>query len=109
MQVSGIGSTVSWVTSGVIAVVIYLVISNTLYLLVGARLLQCLPGVNIRGFTGTLRLATLIILSVVGVVACSVKNIAYTMHLPVQKTSLKTEISKLIQIAAKFFTRDFGT
>lgn len=42
---------------GVLLVLGYIVISNTIYLLVGARVLQFLPGVNIRGFRGTVRLA----------------------------------------------------
>ena len=56
---------VQWIGWGAGAIVLYLVVSNTLYLLVGARLLQLLPGVDIRGFRGTIRLALLLVITVV--------------------------------------------
>lgn len=58
-------SPLQWIGWGAGAVVLYLVVSNTLYLLIGARLLQFLPGVNIKGFRGTIRLALLLVITIV--------------------------------------------
>lgn len=58
-------SPVQWIGWGAGAVVLYLLVSNTLYLLVGARLLQFLPGVNVKGFRGTIRLALLLVITIV--------------------------------------------
>lgn len=57
-----------WLLRGFLILLAYVVVSNTLYLLLGARLLQFLPGVNATGFRGTLRLAATIVLAVLGVV-----------------------------------------
>jgi len=54
-----------WLGWGAVAVVLYLLVSNSLYLLVGARLLQYLPGVHVEGFRGTIRLALLLVITIV--------------------------------------------
>ena len=59
---------VKWLGGGVLAVVVYLIVSNTLWLLLGSRLLQSLPGVNIKGSRGTLRIAAMLMLTIVAVI-----------------------------------------
>lgn len=91
----------TWLVGGLGALVCYLLISNTLYLLIGARLLQCLPGVNVRGFTGTVRLAFLLFLSFVGFAVWSLRTAGRKLHLPIAKTSLGDEIGRFIRLAAR--------
>jgi hypothetical protein len=57
---------IRWVGGGLLFLLSYIVISNTLWLLLGSRLLQSLPGVNIRGVKGTVKIATLIVLGALG-------------------------------------------
>lgn len=52
---------------GLLAIVAYVVVSNTIYLLVGSRLLQALPGVNVRGARGTFKIAVWVVLAAAGV------------------------------------------
>ncbi len=56
----------SWVVGGLALVLFYILVSNILWLLFGSRLLQCLPGVDIKGIGGTLKIATMLVLSVLG-------------------------------------------
>jgi len=56
----------TWLGGGLLAVLAYVIVSNVAWLLIGSRLLQCLPGVDIKGFRGTVRLATMLLLTAVG-------------------------------------------
>jgi len=56
----------TWLGGGLLAVLAYVVVSNLAWLLIGSRLLQYLPGVDITGFRGTVRLATMLLLTAVG-------------------------------------------
>lgn len=63
-----------WIGGGVLAVIVYLIVSNTLWLLLGSRLLQSLPGVNIKGLRGTFRIAAMLVLVIVAFVFWLVKR-----------------------------------
>ena len=102
-------SLLSWIVGGLGVLVCYVVVSNTLYFLMGARLLQCLPGVNIRGFTGTLRIAFLLVLSVAGIAVWSIRTIGRTLHLPIENRSLSDEIRRFIYLAAKTLGKKIPT
>lgn len=56
-----------WIGGGFLALFVYVVVSNTLYMLIGARLLQLLPGVNIKGFRGTLKIGAMLFLALLAV------------------------------------------
>ena len=94
-------SLLPWFVGGLGVLVCYVVVSNTLYLLIGARLLQCLPGVNIRGFTGTLRIAFLVALSVAGIAVWSIRSVGRTLYLPNENRSLSDEIMRFIYLTVK--------
>jgi len=97
-------SPVQWIGWGVGAVVLYLVVSNTLYLLVGARLLQFLPGVNIKGFRGTIRLALLLVITVIATAWWLFKwSIARIMRR--EPTSWRGELANCIHIVARISNR----
>lgn len=56
----------TWLGGGLVLFILYIIISNTLWLLFGSKLIQCLPGVNIKGFRGTIKIAVMIVLSIIG-------------------------------------------
>ncbi len=84
---------VKWLGGGVLAVVIYLIVSNTLWLLLGSRLLQALPGVNIKGFRGTLRIAAMLVLTIVAVILWVAKRPAVWLGAKGMDRRLPSEIS----------------
>lgn len=49
------------IRGSLLLVVIYLVVSNTLWLFIGSAFIQRMPGVNIKGFSGTLQIACMIL------------------------------------------------
>ena len=95
----------TWLGGGLALVILYVLISNTLWLLFGSRLLQFLPGVNINGFRGTFKIAIMLGLSVIGVFCWIVK---YSSKLVARKNPapvLSEEISMSIRRGAKIFRR----
>jgi hypothetical protein len=97
------GEIATWLGGGLAVVILYVLISNTLWLLFGSRLLQFLPGVNINGFRGTLKIAVMLVLSVIGVFRWIVK---YSSKLVARKDPtpiLSEEISMSIRQGAKIF------
>jgi len=95
----------TWLGGGLALVILYVLISNTLWLLFGSRFLQFLPGVNINGFRGTLKIAMMLVLSVFGVFRWIVK---YSSKLVARKNPtpvLSEEISMSIRQGAKVFKR----
>lgn len=89
-----------WLAWGLGAAVLYVIVSNTLYLLLGARLLQFLPGVNVKGFRGTLRLALLLAVSVVASIWWGCKrSFQFIVRRPPSRW--KDEIARGVQLAAK--------
>jgi hypothetical protein len=93
-----------YIGTGLLAILAYVIISNTLWLLFGSKLLQSLPGVNIKGVTGTLRIAIMLIMTILGffywiitypLAVCRVIN----------KRTLPDAISSNIQLASKIFKK----
>jgi len=90
---------------GLFALILYLIISNTLWLIFGARLLQFLPGVKINGMRGTFKIAVMLFMSLLGVCIWMIKYLGTIFRLPVSKTSPKVEIQIAIQRAARIFNK----
>ncbi len=95
---------VKYIGGGFLAIVGYVIISNTLWLLFGSRLLQSLPGVNIKGATGTLRIIILLIMSFIGFGFWLIKWIFMKLNI-IKKQSLQECISYFIQSASKVFSK----
>jgi hypothetical protein len=95
----------SWLVGGLLAVVTYVIISNTLWLLFGSRLLQLLPGVNIPGVYGTLRIAAMLVLSLLGVCSWLLKRPLHSLVGIGQRPSLECEMAAFIQRGARVFSR----
>lgn len=100
-----LSETVTWVGGGIAIVILYVIVSNTLWLLFGSRLIQCLPGVNINGFRGTLKIAAMLIFSVIGVLRWIVKYFMMFLIKTSKKPVLREEISTSIQQGAKVIRR----
>ena len=96
----------TWIGGGIAAVFLYVIISNTFWLLFGSRILQSLPNVNIGGFRGTIKIATMLILSLLGffiwVSKYAFMFIARESYRPV----LSEEVRKTIQFGASLITRN---
>lgn len=58
---------VKYVGGGVLVIIGYILISNIIWLLMGARAIQFLPGVNDKTALGTIKLAIILLFSLVGI------------------------------------------
>lgn len=91
----------SWFGSSILAVLVYLIVSNTLWLLLGSRLIQFLPGVNIKGFQGTIKIATMLILSLYGTIRWLYKYVlAYVIRRDMKPNFFQV-VGETIQSGAK--------
>ncbi|MFH1230838.1 MAG: hypothetical protein V1709_05010 [Planctomycetota bacterium] len=91
----------SWVGGGLALVLLYILVSNTLWLLFGSRLLQYLPGVDIKGITGTFKIATMLVLSALGTSVWVFKHIYLSLIGEKVKLGFKDEVGKMIQRGAR--------
>ena len=62
-----------YIGGGVVVIVGYIIISNMLWLIFGSKLLQALPGVNIKGSSGTLKIAVMLVMSIAGLLYWLIK------------------------------------
>ncbi len=95
---------IKYIGGGLLAVISYIIISNTLWLIFGSRLLQSLPGVNIKGAKGTLRIAIMILMSFVGLIVWFFSYPFYISGM-CKKRSISYWISYFIQSASKKFSK----
>ena len=97
---------ITWISGGVVFVLLYLIISNTLWLLFGSRVIQFLPGVNINGSRGTLKIAAMLVLAIIGFLVWTVKYAYRTLLAKDEKPALKDEIALSIRAGAKWAHRN---
>ena len=93
-----------YIGGGLLVLIGYIIVSNTLWLIFGSKLLQSLPGVNIKGFTGTLKIAVMLVMSVIGFLYWAIKFPFAKMGL-IKNNSLANCISNGIQSASKLFSK----
>jgi hypothetical protein len=93
----------SWTGGGLILIIIYFLISNTLWLLFGSKILQYLPGINNRSSVGTFKIAAMIALAAIGTLVWILKYILSSIIGEKAKPCFKNELSKMIQRGAKVF------
>ncbi len=91
-----------YVGGGFIVITAYVIISNTLWLLFGSKLLQSLPGVNIKGATGTLRIAVMLLMCITGFLVWVVKYPLSFLGLT-KRQKIAESVSYYIQSASKLF------
>ncbi len=93
-----------YVGTGLLVIIGYIIISNTLWLLIGARVLQFLPGVNDKSARGTLKIVLLLILSLAGIIWWIVKLIPALLRLS-KYTTITNEIAFSIQKGSKLYSK----
>lgn len=94
----------SYLGGGLAIIVVYVLVSNFLWILFGSRLLQSLPGVNINKASGTFKIAIMLIMSLLGAFQWLVKWPFAWMNF-IKKVSLKETISFYIQQASKLHSK----
>lgn len=93
---------VNYVGGGLLVLLCYIIISNTLWLLIGAKVLQYLPGVNDKSAKGTLKIVLLLLMSMVGIFWWLVKLIPSLFRI-VKFKPITMEISLAIQNASRIY------
>lgn len=93
---------VTYIGSGVLIVLGYVLLSNTFWLLFGSSILQKLPGVHVKGAKGTFKIALLIILSLIGFLKWAV-SYPFNFFSKKDKKSLKAYLSDSIQSASRTY------
>lgn len=93
-----------YIGGGFAVVVGYVLISNTLWLLFGSRILQFLPGVNVNTASGTFKIAVMLVMSLTGLLHWSLKWPFMWMKVT-KRASLKETISFYIQQASKIHSK----
>lgn len=78
-----------------IIVLAYIIVSNIIWLLLGSKAVQYLPGISING--GTIRISIMIMLSIVGVLFWIIKYILSLIFVIKIKPILSRDISMMIQ------------
>jgi hypothetical protein len=95
----------SIILKSVLGIIVYVIVSNTLWLLFGSRLLQFLPGVNNKGINGTFRIAAMLLAACFGTLIWVVKLFfAWAGGRKVYPPYL-TEISLMISRVSKLVSR----
>jgi hypothetical protein len=90
-----------WLGGSVALLIAYVIVSNTLWLLFGSKVIQKLPGVNIKGFRGTLKIALMLFLSATGFLFWISKYFVMLILLKNPKPKLSNEISQKIKWGAR--------
>ena len=97
---------IKWFGGGILILISYVIISNTLWLIFGAKILQALPGVNISGARGTLKIIIMLLMSGLGIFVWIILLIPRGIKLLSWK-SLKEDISASIKTGGKLFYKIF--
>ena len=97
---------VQWIGSGILLVIAYVIISNSIYLLIGSRLLQSLPGVKIKGFAGTVRLALMLFIVALVVLSWPFWKMLEYLEIIKTKGTLADRIGVSIRFASARLSRN---
>ena len=93
----------TYIGGGILIVIGYVMISNTLWLLFGSSVIQRFPGVNVKGAKGTLKIALLILLCIIGLIQWVVMFPMNFFRNEQSKKSLPIYLSSSIQTAGRLF------
>ncbi|MCB0537816.1 MAG: hypothetical protein KDE33_09830 [Bacteroidetes bacterium] len=95
-----------WLGGGFLVVFGYIIISNTLWLIFGAKVLQSLPGVNINGARGTIKIVMMLIMTVIGFLIWLLLLFPRLIKV-VKWKSIVNDISKSIEYGGRLFYKIF--
>ncbi|MDG5799220.1 hypothetical protein QA597_02465 [Marinilabiliaceae bacterium ANBcel2] len=93
---------ITYIGGGFLIIVAYVIISNTLWLLIGAKALQFLPGVDDKSAKGTIRIVLMIIMCILGTVIWFLKLLPFCIGL-IRYSPISNEMSLAIQHASKIY------
>lgn len=97
-----------WIGGGFLALLVYVVVSNTLYLLIGSRLLQMLPGVQIKGLRGTLKIAAMLVIAAFALCAWTMKRPLAWVGIARFREPMRVEVARWIGRGARVINRGFA-
>ncbi|MDB4847185.1 hypothetical protein OAI02_01650 [Candidatus Pseudothioglobus singularis] len=90
-----------WLGGGIALLIAYVIVSNTIWLLFGSRLIQKLPGVNITGFRGTLKIALMLLMSVFGLGTWIFKYLIALLLFKKARPVISNEIAQKVKWASR--------
>ena len=90
-----------WLGGGIALVIAYVIVSNTIWLLFGSRLIQKLPGVNITGFRGTLKIALMLLMSIFGLGTWIFKYLIALILFKNPRPMISNEIAQKVKWASR--------
>lgn len=90
---------------GLALVILYVLVSNTLWLLFGSRLLQIIPGINIKGYAGTVKIAAMLILLVTGSLTWLLKYTGSSLIRKETRPVFKDEVSKMLWLGGRITSK----
>ena len=90
-----------WLGGGIALLIAYVIVSNTIWLLFGSRLIQKLPGVNITGFRGTLKIALMLLMSVFGLGTWIFKYLIALLLFKKVRPVISNEIAQKVKWASR--------
>ena len=90
-----------WLGGGIALLIAYAIVSNTIWLLFGSRLIQKLPGVNITGFRGTLKIALMLLMSVFGLGVWIFKYLIALLLFKKVRPVISNEIAQKVKWASR--------
>ena len=90
-----------WLGGGIALVIAYVIVSNTIWLLFGSRLIQKLPGVNITGFRGTLKIALMLLMSIFGLGTWIFKYLIALILFKNPRPVISNEIAQKVKWASR--------
>lgn len=93
---------IKYVGGGLLIVFCYVIVSNTLWLLIGAKALQFLPGVNDKSAKGTIKIVILILMTIIGSLFWLVKLLPSYVGI-MKFNPLSQEIGLTIQSCSKLY------
>lgn len=91
---------IKYIGGGFLVIISYIIISNLLWLIIGARALQFLPGVNDKSAKGTIKILVLLLMTFLGIFLWFLKLIP-AMFKIIRYKPILSEISASIQLGGR--------
>ena len=95
---------IRYVGGGALALISYILVSNILWLLMGAKAIQYLPGVNDKTAKGTIKFAIMLLSSLIGTLYWVLRLPASVLGI-IKYKPIKVVLSLSIQSGSKLFQK----
>lgn len=91
---------IKYIGGGFLVIIGYIIISNLLWLIIGARALQFLPGVNDKSAKGTIKILVLLLMTLFGIFFWFLKLLPAMIKI-IRYKPILGEISASIQLGGR--------